>query len=88
MTSSIILETKDLTTSTMSQWRLNELKLTASTFYKLGLCSFGPEMLQDDWRFQLKNYLDPNIIVLNTFMEELMERNKKTKDVERQVLVG
>jgi hypothetical protein len=38
--------------------------------------------------FKRKNCSDPNLLVFHTFMEDLMERNKKEEDVERQVLAG
>jgi hypothetical protein len=38
--------------------------------------------------FKRKNCSDPNLPDLHTFMGDLMERNKKEEDVERQVLAG
>jgi hypothetical protein len=56
-------------------------------FYKEGCFSSRSEMLQYDRIFQGKNCSDPNILVLITFMEDLIERSRK-EDVERQALAG
>jgi hypothetical protein len=60
MTSSINPKKKIIeTTSTMSQWWLHELKWIEFYFYKKGLFSFEPEMLQDDWKILEKKLFRP-----------------------------